>query len=169
MLVLMVRNYDCATFTSMAVLERFYEAFSKRDWVTMGACYHPHARFSDPVFTELDAEGVRAMWEMLLTSGTDLRVSYTVLRADENSGQVRWQAWYTFSRTGRAVHNIITSEFVIEDDRIRLQRDHFDFWRWSRQALGVPGLLLGWTPIIADKVRGSAGQALHRYRKHDPG
>ncbi len=146
----------------MHVLERFYSAFAQRDWATMGACYHAGARFSDPVFPALDEAQVRAMWRMLLTSGTDLRISYTVLKDDANSGEVRWEAWYTFSKTKRPVHNIITSTFVLKDDRILVQKDHFDFWRWSRQALGTSGLLLGWSPLVRNKVQGIAAANLRK-------
>lgn len=146
----------------MHVLERFYSAFAQRDWAAMGTCYHAGARFSDPVFPALDEAQVRAMWRMLLTSGTDLRISYTVLKADSNSGEVRWEAWYTFSKTKRPVHNIITSSFVLKDDRILVQNDHFDFWRWSRQALGASGLLLGWSPMVRNKVQGIAAANLRK-------
>lgn len=40
--------------------------------------------------------------------------------------------------------------------------DHLDFWRWSRQALGTPGLLLGWTPFLKAKVRTQAGANLQK-------
>lgn len=146
----------------MTVIDRFYSAFQQRDWATMGACYHDEARFSDPVFPALDAREARAMWKMLLTSGTDLRIRYTVLEENANSGKVLWEAWYTFSRTKRPVHNIITSTFVLKDGLIIEQTDVFDFWRWSRQALGMPGLLLGWSPVVRNKVRGMAASSLRR-------
>ena len=146
----------------MHVLERFYSAFAERDWTTMGACYHAGARFSDPVFPDLDEAQVRAMWRMLLTSGSDLRIAHEVLYAEATKGRVQWQAWYTFSKTKRSVHNIITSEFVLKDDRILVQRDQFDFWRWSRQALGTIGLLLGWSPIVRGKVQEMAAANLRK-------
>lgn len=158
------------TFTSpiaqllllMSTLNTFYSAFTQRDWAVMGACYHEEARFSDPVFPGLDAQAVRAMWKMLLTSGADLRVTYTTLEETAEGGRVRWEAWYTFSRTGRPVHNIITSTFTLKDGLILVQRDRFDFWRWSRQALGTTGLLLGWSPILRDKVRTTAATGLKK-------
>ena len=146
----------------MHVLERFYSAFAQRDHSAMGACYHAGARFSDPVFPDLDEAQVRAMWRMLLTSGTDLRITYEVLQAEETRGKVRWQAWYPFSRTGRKVHNVVTSEFVIQDELIIVQRDRFDFWRWSRQALGTPGVVLGWSPLVRNKVRRVAAAGLRK-------
>lgn len=144
----------------MSVLTRFYTAFAQRDWSTMGACYADHARFSDPVFPDLDAAGVRGMWKMLLTSGTDLRVTFKVVEESAQRGVCEWEAFYTFSRTGRKVHNIIRSEFELRDGFIVQQRDHFDFWHWSRQALGLSGWLLGWSPIVRNKVRAAAAGSL---------
>jgi ketosteroid isomerase-like protein len=145
-----------------SVLQRFYSAFAQRDWSTMGACYADDARFSDPVFPALDARGVRAMWKMLLTSGTDLRITFKVIEEDEHRGLCEWEAFYAFSRTGRNVHNIIRSEFELRDGLIVRQRDHFNFWRWSRQALGTSGALLGWTPIVKNKVRAIAAAGLRK-------
>ena len=147
---------------SASVLHRFYSAFTARDWAAMGACYHDEARFGDPVFPDLDAAQVRAMWKMLLTSGTDLRISYQVLDVGATEGRCRLEAFYTFSRSGRPVHNIITSEFTFKDGLIHRQRDHFPFWRWSRQALGVSGWLLGWSPIVRNKVRAMAATSLRK-------
>lgn len=145
-----------------AVIHRFYGAFARRDWATMGACYADAAHFRDPVFPHLDAAGARAMWKMLLTSGTDLRITFTITEATATRGRCRWEAWYTFSRTGRPVHNVITSTFRLQDDRIVEQRDRFSFWRWSRQALGISGLLLGWSPIVRNKVRAAAAAGLRK-------
>jgi len=146
----------------MSVLHTFYTAFAQRDWAVMGACYHPEARFSDPVFPDLDAAQVRAMWKMLLSSDTDLCISFTVLHEDQKGGHVRREAFYTFSRTGRKVHNVIDSRFTLKDGLIHTQHDRFSMWKWSRQALGVQGLVMGWTPLVRDKVRGMAAAGLLR-------
>lgn len=146
----------------MSTLDRFYSAFQQRDWATIGECYHNDAHFSDPVFPDLDANGVRAMWKMLLGSGTDMRMDFKVLSEDKTSGKVEWEAFFTFGKTGRPVHNKITSTFVLKDGLILKQTDVFDFWRWSKQALGTAGLLLGWTPIIKNKVREMAAKNLAR-------
>jgi ketosteroid isomerase-like protein len=147
---------------STAVLQRFYSAFAQRDWSTMGACYAEDARFSDPVFPDLDAPGVRAMWKMLLTSGTDLRITFHVIEEHATGGVCEWEAFYTFNRTGRKVHNIIRSTFVLRDGLIVRQQDDFNFWRWSHQALGTSGALLGWSPLVKNKVRGIAASGLRK-------
>lgn len=146
----------------MGPIHRFYEAFSRRDHATMGACYAENARFSDPVFPALDSAGARAMWRMLLTSGTDLRITYVVEEETSTWGRCRWEAWYTFSRTGRPVHNVVRSTFELQDGLIVRQRDRFSFWKWSRQALGATGVLLGWSPLVRNKVRAAAAAGLRK-------
>ncbi len=151
----------------MPVLDAFYQAFARRDAQAMGALYHPQARFGDPVFPALDAAQVRAMWRMLLQRGGDLDLRFRVLHEDERSGQVLWEARYTFTSTGRRVHNRIRSSFTFRDGLILTQHDRFPFWRWSRQALGPAGLLLGWTPLLRDRVRRTAASSLRKHMDAD--
>lgn len=145
-----------------ALIERFYRAFQQRDAATMAACYHPAATFRDPVF-ELEGARVGAMWKMLTSRGADLRVEFSNVVADAASGGADWQAWYTFSSTGRPVHNIIAARFRFADGLIVEHVDTFDFWRWARQALGPAGLLLGWSPLLRGKVQSQAARALDAY------
>lgn len=142
-----------------ALIERLYRALQQRDAATMAACYHPAAKFRDPVF-ELEGARVGAMWKMLTSRGADLRVEFGDVVADASSGSAGWQAWYTFSATGRPVHNVIRARFRFSGGLIAEHVDTFDFWRWARQALGPVGLLLGWSPLLRGKVRSQAARAL---------
>jgi hypothetical protein len=36
-------------------------------------------------------------------------------------------------------------------------------WAWTRQALGAPGLLLGWTPFLQKKVQAEARKGLEAF------
>ncbi|HMG88456.1 MAG TPA: nuclear transport factor 2 family protein [Chryseolinea sp.] len=145
------------------LIHRFYSAFQNKDYTTMQSLYHPQAHFSDPVFTSLDSSGVKAMWQMLVTAGKDLRITFQDVKADDKSGSCHWEAWYTFSRTGKKVHNIIDASFEFKDGLILNHKDRFDFWRWSRQALGLPGWLLGWSPLVKNKVRNTASSGLRKF------
>ena len=64
---------------------------------------------------------------------------------------------------------MIDAAFTFEDGLIRTHVDRFDFWSWSRQALGVPGLLLGWTPFLRAKVAAEAQKGLDAYIARHPG
>ena len=147
---------------NQSLIERFYSAFQQRDGAAMTKFYHPQATFTDPAFS-LRGEQIGKMWRMLCARGADLRVEFANAQADDSSGSVDWEAWYTFSTTGRPVHNIIHARLRFADDLIIEHIDDFDFWRWSRQALGPAGLLLGWSPILKEKVRSQAALALERF------
>ena len=149
------------------LLDRFYDAFARRDGDVMAACYHPDVHFQDEVF---DLRGPRAgaMWRMLCARGEDLVVDASDIEADADTGSARWVATYTFTQTGRLVRNEIEAAFTFEDGLIRTHRDRFDVWAWSRQALGVPGLLLGWTPFLRRTVQQRAARQLDRYIEKHP-
>jgi ketosteroid isomerase-like protein len=136
-----------------ALIHQFYQAFQNRDYRTMQECYHTEATFSDPVFQNLTAQEVKAMWQMLTSSAKDLQIAYGNIKADDNKGVCRWEARYTFSGTGRRVHNIINARMQFRDGKILKHDDEFNFWRWSRMALGGPGWLMGWTPYLLNAVR----------------
>jgi hypothetical protein len=144
------------------LLGRFYEAFGRRDHAAMALCYTAGARFSDPVFTDLQGPQVAAMWRMLCTRASDLRIEVSAVQADEQRGTAHWEAWYTYSATGRSVHNVIEASFTFESGLITLHRDRFDLYRWSRQALGLKGLLLGWAPPVQNTIRKTAARGLAR-------
>lgn len=146
-----------------ALITTFYSAFQRGDYAAMQACYHGDAEFSDPVFQSLNSREVKAMWQMLLTSAKDLRVTFSDVKANDNEGSCRWEAWYTFSRTGRLVHNIIEARFRFKDGKFVQHHDSFDLWKWSRQALGTSGLLLGWSPLVKNKVRATASKSLAKF------
>lgn len=148
-----------------ALLRKFYDAFARRDGEAMAACYAPDVRFSDPVFPDLQGERAGAMWKMLTGRAADLKIEASGFRADDRTGEAHWEAWYTFSATGRKVHNIIDARFEFRDGLIVRHDDHFDFWRWSRQALGALGLVLGWSPVVRNKVRATAAKGLDQFLK----
>lgn len=145
------------------LIQRFYSAFQSKDYATMQSLYHPEAHFSDPVFTSLDSNEVKAMWQMLISAGKDLKIDFGNIKADDKRGSCHWEAWYTFSRTGNKVHNVIDASFEFKDNLILTHKDAFDFWRWSRQSLGIAGLLLGWSPAIKNKVRATAATSLQKF------
>ncbi len=119
----------------------------------MVACYGDDVRFEDPAFGELNDGDAGDMWRMLCANATDLRVDHTVEEASDQMARTSWTAHYTFSATGRPVRNEVTATMTIRDGKIVDHRDDFSMWKWSSQALGMPGKLLGWSPPLAAKVR----------------
>ncbi len=147
------------------VVQRLYDAFAAKDGQGMQDCYADGATFRDEVFNLVGPTEIGGMWKMLIDGGKDLSLEVSGVSADATSGKAHWDATYTFSATGRKVLNRIDASFVIRDGLIVEHVDRFDFWSWSRQALGLPGLLLGWSPIVRNKVKAEAGKNLSKWMK----
>jgi hypothetical protein len=150
---------------SRATIEKLYAAFAKLDADAMAACYAQDALFDDEAFSLKGRTQIGGMWAMLCDAvkakGRDV---WKIQASAITETSAHWEATYRFSATGRMVHNIIDAEFEFDGaGLIKRHRDRFDFWRWARQALGAPGLLLGWTPMLRNKVRAQAAKNLDRF------
>lgn len=152
-----------------ALITKFYTAFQQRDGAGMGACYHRDVTFSDPVFVNLKGDQARAMWVMLNGRATDIQITFRDVQASDTAGSAHWEAHYTFSSSGRRVHNIVEARFKIRDGLIVDHRDDFNFYRWSSQALGLTGTLLGWTPYLQHKVQAQSRALLDRFMMQEQG
>jgi ketosteroid isomerase-like protein len=147
------------------LLQDFYQAFQQRDAETMAACYSPDVQFSDAVFIGLQGSEVGDMWRMLTAKAKNFSLVFDGIKADEQSGEAHWVATYTFSQTGNTVVNDIRARFIFRDGKIISHTDSFDLWRWSSQALGLKGKLLGWTPLVQNAIRKQARKGLADYRR----
>jgi len=156
---------------SRETIERLYKAFASLDAKTMAECYALDAQFDDEAFSLRGRTHIGGMWAMLCSaikkkgrSDWKLEVSAITDRS------AHWEPTYRFSQTGRMVTNIIDAEFEFDSQGlIKRHRDRFNFWRWSRQALGLPGLLFGWTGWMRGKVRRAATRGLAKHLETSAG
>ena len=144
------------------LIEQFYKAFQERDYATMNSMYDWNAEFRDEVF-ELKGLQIRAMWQMLCERGHDLKIEFSDVQADDETGSANWEAWYTFSPTGRKIHNKISARFKFQDGKIIEHIDTFNSWRWVSMALGFPGVVLGWSNFLKKKMRDQAAKSLNAF------
>lgn len=150
------------------LITKFYTAFQNRDWQTMNGYYHPQATFYDPAFRQLTAKEVQAMWHMLCLNAKDFTLTFSDVQVNNDSGSCHWHASYSFSKTGRKVHNKINADFTFKDSQIYIHKDTFDLWRWSQMALGLPGVLLGWSPFLQNKIHSTARHSLTKFINEHP-
>lgn len=143
-----------------SLIETFYTSFQNLDAEAMSRCYHPDIRFSDPVFPLLVGAEVSGMWRMLCSQAKNFELTFSDVQANDQTGKAHWEALYDFSATGRRVHNRIDAAFEFREGKIIKHTDAFDFWKWSRMALGPAGTLLGWTPLVRNKVQRQARERL---------
>jgi SnoaL-like domain len=150
-------------------ITRLYNAFTALDPDTMATCYAPNVQFEDEAFVLQGQEEVIGMWRMLCEAvrakGQDVwKLEFSNVQGSNRKGSAHWEPVYRFSSTRRIVHNKIDSVFEFDaQGRITRQRDRFNFWRWSAQALGAPGYLLGWSGFLRGKVQSTARANLQQY------
>jgi len=155
-------------------LTRFYTAFTALDADTMAACYAEDARFNDPAFSLQGQREISGMWHMLCAATktknrVDWKLEFSDVQADNTRGHAHWEAHYRFSASNRLVHNIIEANFTFTPDGlIASHRDQFDFWRWSRQAIGLGGWVLGWAPFFRKQVSVQARATLEKFLARIP-
>jgi len=148
------------------IIEEFYKAFAAGDPEAMVNCYHPNIQFQDPAFGLLQGEDAKNMWRMLIErSKGEIKIKYSNLQVNEKTGTAQWEADYVFRQTGRPVNNKISAHFEFSDGKIIKHSDEFNLWRWSRQALGVKGILLGWSGFMRRKIQEQTRGLLESYKK----
>lgn len=147
------------------LITKFYQSFSEGNAEGMIDCYHDEIEFQDPAFGKIKGDDAKNMWRMLLESGSS-KIDFSNVTADETKGSASWRAEYNYGPKKRKVINNITASFDFKDGKIIKHVDHFSMWKWSQQALGLGGYLLGWTPIIKSKVQSTTKSLLKKYSEN---
>lgn len=146
------------------LIETFYHSFAAGNAEEMTACYHENITFEDPAFGELKGEKAKAMWTMLLSkSDAAPNILFKNVSANDKTGSATWIATYKYGKQKRNVTNHVTAEFEFLDDKIIRHKDNFDLWKWSQQALGLSGYLLGWSGFMRNKIQATTNKLLEKY------
>ena len=144
----------------------FYQAFKDLDAEKMVSFYHNEVEFEDPAFGKLKGERAKDMWRMLIASqqGKDFIIEFSNVEENEMKASASWEAKYTFSKTGRKIHNKISAEFQFKDGLIIKHVDHFNLHLWAKQAFGLKGLLIGRSNFFKKQLHQQTNKLLNKYQ-----
>lgn len=146
------------------LINQFYQSFSEGNAVGMMACYHNDVVFKDPAFGTLEGDKAKAMWQMLLSrSESKPVVKFSNVSADAKFGRANWIANYKYGPKKRPVENHVAATFEFKDGKISKHTDSFDLYKWSKQALGVSGYLLGWSSFMRNKIQKTTNGLLKKF------
>lgn len=148
---------------NLRLIEKFYASFAALDAEGMASCYHKEIEFEDPAFGVLKGERAANMWRMLCASQKEKEQVFKVVFSDITAHSVHWEAFYTFSKTGRKVHNKIDASFEFKDGLILRHTDVFNLRQWAKQALGFKGALLGGTSFFQKKLQAQTNRLLDKF------
>ena len=150
--------------TNKELINNFYAAFQKLDYQEMANCYSKEIIFYDPVFELLKGEEVKYMWEMLCKTAQQFSLTYgNIVELDDEYCTCDWVASYVFSKTGKKVVNKIRANMRFANGEIIEHSDAFSLHTWSKQALGLPGLLFGWNSFFQRKIKNQAKKNLIKF------
>lgn len=150
--------------TNVGLVKRFYEAFGRLDHAGMNELYDPGVIFFDPVFGMLNADQVKAMWQMLCSRAVGFRLeAKEPVALDDEYVTCEWTAEYVFSATGKKVVNRVKAHMRLRDGRITEHSDAFSPHRWAAQALGWKGWLLGGFGFFQRALRKKAARQLDAF------
>ncbi|MCK0130748.1 nuclear transport factor 2 family protein [Flavobacteriaceae bacterium F08102] len=152
-------------FSEREIIISFYEAFANLDAEAMVSYYHDKIIFKDPAFGVLKGERAKNMWRMLCHSqrGKNFKVNASRFIGSNQQGSAYWEAYYTFRKTGRKVHNKIDAVFAFEDGKIIQHIDQFSLYDWAKQAFGLKGVLLGKTRFFKTKLQRQTNALLDKF------
>lgn len=146
------------------LIKKFYTSFSEGNAKEMIACYHEDVVFRDPAFGPLKGERAKRMWEMLLSNKeSNLKITFNNINVDSDQGTANWTAEYVYGPKKRKVINKVSATFRFKDGKIIEHRDTFNLWKWSGQALGFIGHVIGGTPFMKRKVQSITSKKLDSY------
>lgn len=129
--------------------------------------YHDDVTFEDPAFGRLLGEEAKNMWRMLCQTqqGKEFKIKVSNIEYTPEAGEARWEAYYTFSKTGRKVYNVINASFKFKDGKIINHIDKFSLYTWAKQALGLKGFLLGRTGFFRKKLNNQTRFLLTEFQR----
>jgi len=148
-----------------AVIVGFYEAFSRRDFRGMACSYDSKIELTDSIFGTLRGKRALAMWAMLTSRATDLKLQYSQVRASASTGHAHWDAQYSFPFLAftNQVDNHIDATFELRDGRIVRHTDVFDLQRWMAMALWPLGGV-----VSEDTIRDGVQKQLDEFIAEHP-
>jgi ketosteroid isomerase-like protein len=153
--------------TNTELINNFYSAFQQLDYRGMISNYSNDIVFFDPAFGLLRGDEARSMWEMLCKTARDFSLSYgNIVLLDDEYATCDWVATYTFSKTGRKVVNNVKANMRFEGGRIVEHSDAFSLHKWSSQALGPVGQLLGWNSFFQRRIKNQAKRNLLKFMQN---
>lgn len=148
------------------LISKFYQSFGEQNIEGMLACYHEEVVFEDPAFGVLKNGDPAQMWRMLLSRSTgNTTIECSNIKANETTGSANWRAAYEYGPKRRKVINEISAQFEFKDGKIIKHTDKFNLWKWTQQALGLPGYLLGWSPFMKKKINQMTNKLLTEFKK----
>ncbi len=147
------------------LLLTFFTAFAKKDLDAMLDCYHKNVVYDDVSFGKQQQEKAKAVWRFLIKNvGEKAVITFSNIQTSATSGQANGTITYYFGK--RKITNEITATFHFQDGKIIYHKDEYNLWKWSQQAFGFVGYLIGWSLAFRWLIRWQMQRSLQAFIRH---
>ncbi|MFK7950487.1 MAG: nuclear transport factor 2 family protein [Saprospiraceae bacterium] len=148
------------------LIQVFFTAFANKDLDTMLDCYHKNVIYDDVGFGKQEGEKAKKVWRFLIQNvDKNAIITFSNIQISASTGQANWTTKYTFGK--RKITNQITATFRFQDGKIIYHKDDYSLWKWSQQAFGLIGFLIGWLPLFRWLIRWQMQRNLQRFVKNE--
>lgn len=128
--------------------------------------YHKNVVYDDVGFGKQKGENAKAVWQFLIENvDKNAVITFSNIQTFATTGQVNWSTTYYFGK--RKIKNNITATFRFQDDKIIYHKDDYSLWKWSQQAFGILGYLIGWSPVFHWLIRWQMQQNLRTFIENE--
>src|SRR5260221_14418493 len=93
-----------------------YKSLAAHDHGAMAECYNPDATFEGIAFRLKGKERIHDMWKFVTRPEPQLKATFGIIRADDESVHAWLIDDYTFTETKRPGRNVIVSFFRFHED-----------------------------------------------------
>jgi hypothetical protein len=143
------------------IIDRLFKAFQSKDADAILAAYSAKCQFNHPLIGCMSKDEFSKAVQIFIRETPDYELAFQINHVSAKRVEVEWTMTHIFHLTGRIIkQNGKTTCFLSANSVVR-QIDQFDRRIWSRQAMGVTGLVLsfvpGWKSFIERELRNTLG------------
>jgi hypothetical protein len=143
------------------LVEQLFKAFQSKDTDAIFATYAADCQFDHPLIGRLSKNEFSMAIRAFMRATPDYELAFQINHTDAKRVDVEWTITHIFHLTAKVIKQHGTTTCFLSNNRIVQQIDKFDRRAWSRQAMGMTGLVLsfvpGWRSFIERELRRALG------------
>ena len=152
--------------TNKNIVEKFYTAFSNKDYKSIFYSLSENIIYHDPIYGLLEGDVVRWLWQMRCERLHNASFKFWDIEAlDHEYMTCQWQIQYFNNASGADVVMKGKAYMRVIDGKITEQSEGYRLSDWLAISHGWMGKLFGWTGYMQRKEKKKFAEMLNRYIK----
>jgi ketosteroid isomerase-like protein len=143
------------------LVEQHYKAIQAKDADAILAVYAADCRIDHPLIGRMSKDEFSKAVQAFIRQTPDYELEFQISHAGAQRVDAEWALTHVFHLTGRTIRLAGATTYFLSANRITRHIDQFDRRAWSRQAMGMTGLVLsfvpGWRSFVERELRRALG------------